>query len=372
MSLLSLVMMVRDEAEVLPGFLDHHAGLYDQLVVVDTGSVDGTADLARRAGALVLEEAWQDDFSGPRNRGLAAAVCDWILILDADERVASEDFDRLRRQVEAAAPAVFLQETINYLADASHLEWQPVRGRYPRMEQGQRGFFAARRPGLFPNRPDLCFRGRIHESILPAAQEASLPVVEVDLPVHHYGYVRGEAVQQARKQRYLELARRKLADDESDWGARLELATAYLEHGDAAAAEPLLREVAAGPEGLRPVVRGAFLLGRILRERGELEAANTVLASAADQDPDFLFCTLELIRCEADRQAWARVAELLRQASVRFGTDHPLLGKERLRCQIQTHQLDEARRQARRLVELYPGWVEMQALAERLEGFRKG
>lgn len=369
MNRLSLVMMVRDEAEVLPGFLAHHAGLWDQLVLVDTGSTDSTIEIAQRAGADVVRHPWQDDFAGPRNAGLEAAAGDWILILDADERLATRDFDRLRALIDHAGPAVLIQETINYLADPSHLEWQPVRGRYPELERGQRGFFAARRPGLFPNRPDLRFRGRIHESILPAAEAAAVPAREVDLPVHHYGYVRAEAVQTARRERYLELARRKLADDASDWGARLELAAAHLERGEIDQAEPLLRSLAAGPRGLRPVVRGAFLLGRILRERGEIGAATELLADAMEQDPGFVFCRLELIRCRAAGQAWAEVADLLRGGFERFGADHPLLGKENLRCQIQTHRLDEARHQARRLVELYPDWQEMKALASRLEGF---
>ena len=65
-----------------------------------------------------------------------------------------------------------------------------------------------RRAGLFPLREDLRFSGRVHETVLPAAQAAGLPVVEEGPPVHHYGYVRSPAVNAERQKRYLRLAER--------------------------------------------------------------------------------------------------------------------------------------------------------------------
>ncbi len=363
---LSLVMMVRDEASVLPAFFRNHLHLADEIIVVDTGSLDDTPAIAADAGARVLSCPWADDFSSPRNQGLRAATGDWALVLDADEEIATGDFDRLRSFLGSAPPGVFIQPTINYCDDAGHLEWQPVSGQYPVQERGHRGYFAARRAGLFPVTAELRFRGRIHESVLPAALDAGLPVTEIDLPVHHYGYVRSTEINRKRQERYLDLARRKLGDDPEDWGARLELATAYLENGDPVSAEPLLIDLSGGPAGLRPVVRGCFLLGRIRRERGELDSAEKVLQMAIDQDPTFVFCWLELIRCRAARGMWASVDELLGRARKSCGSEHALLAKESLRCMIHTGRLREGAQQARQLVELYPAWAEMRTLAERL------
>ena len=81
---LSLCMIARDEAAFLDQCLGSVRGLVDQIVVVDTGSTDDTAQVARRHGALVLEHAWQGNFSLARNFGLEQASGDWVLVLDCD------------------------------------------------------------------------------------------------------------------------------------------------------------------------------------------------------------------------------------------------------------------------------------------------
>src|SRR5437868_79824 len=83
-------MIVRNEAELLPRFLDCAAGLWTELCVVDTGSTDDSVAMLERAGARVLRRAWDDDFAAARNAGLERATGDWILFLDADEMVSPE------------------------------------------------------------------------------------------------------------------------------------------------------------------------------------------------------------------------------------------------------------------------------------------
>jgi tetratricopeptide (TPR) repeat protein len=367
MNALSLVMIVRNEADVLPEFLAHHSDLAGEIIVVDTGSTDDSVRLARAGGAQVIQQTWADDFSWARNTGLDAARGDWILILDADEMIDRADFQAVRQLVDQSAPQVMVQETINYCADPTHLEWRPVTGRYPTREAGYGGYFAARRAGLFPNRPGLRFSGRIHESILPAAEQAGLPVVDVAVPVHHYGYVRSPEVDAGRKERYLRLAELKHAEDPDDWSALLELATAHLETGSVDEAISLLQQLVVGPAGLRPVVRGLFLLSRIRREEGALEEAGELSRRAVDQDPGFLFGWLELIRCHAVAERWLQVGELLDQAMEGFGPDDPLLTKENLRFLLKTGQLEAAVSEAEKLERQFPHWREIAALSGRLK-----
>lgn len=87
---LSVAMIVRDEEASLGAVLSDAGGFCDELVVVDTGSQDGTRDVALAAGAKVLDFPWIDDFSAARNASFEACSGDWIMWLDADDRVPVE------------------------------------------------------------------------------------------------------------------------------------------------------------------------------------------------------------------------------------------------------------------------------------------
>jgi glycosyltransferase involved in cell wall biosynthesis len=85
---LTALLMVRDEEDRLADALDSVA-FATETVVVDTGSKDRTIDLARSKGARVESVPWEG-YAATRNRALAAATHDWVLFLDADERVSAE------------------------------------------------------------------------------------------------------------------------------------------------------------------------------------------------------------------------------------------------------------------------------------------
>ena len=82
---IALCMIVRDEAQRLKACLSSVQGLVQEVWVVDTGSTDGTPELAKQLGANVLYYPWSYDFSAARNAGLEKATTEWILVMDADE-----------------------------------------------------------------------------------------------------------------------------------------------------------------------------------------------------------------------------------------------------------------------------------------------
>jgi tetratricopeptide (TPR) repeat protein len=87
---LSLSMIVRDEAERIEAALTSVAGFVDEMVVLDTGSSDDTVAIAERCGAVVATMPWPGDFAPARNRALELVRGDWVLVLDADERLRPE------------------------------------------------------------------------------------------------------------------------------------------------------------------------------------------------------------------------------------------------------------------------------------------
>ncbi|MEE2776579.1 MAG: glycosyltransferase [Acidobacteriota bacterium] len=183
-------LIVRDEAEHLRACLQAAGPLVDEIVVVDTGSDDDSPAVAEAAGAHVIYDAWRDDFARPRNLGLEAATGDWILYLDADERVAAEPGWRQRLE----APDV-LGARVAFRA-ASHLT--------PYTELR-----------LFRSRPDLRFRGAIHETVVPdveavAAREGVRVVDAPEVFVEHLGY---EGDRTPKYRRDLPILRRAVEDD---------------------------------------------------------------------------------------------------------------------------------------------------------------
>lgn len=85
MATLSLCLIVRDEEDTLGRCLESVVGVFDEIVVVDTGSVDATKQVAERWGARVFDFEWIDDFSAARNFAFAQGTSECLMWLDADD-----------------------------------------------------------------------------------------------------------------------------------------------------------------------------------------------------------------------------------------------------------------------------------------------
>ncbi|MBC7415103.1 MAG: glycosyltransferase family 2 protein [Herminiimonas sp.] len=85
---LSVIIITRNEAQNIGDCLASVA-FADQRIIVDSGSTDGTVAIARADGATVIETADWPGFGPQKNRALAAATADWVLSLDADERISA-------------------------------------------------------------------------------------------------------------------------------------------------------------------------------------------------------------------------------------------------------------------------------------------
>ena len=96
---LSLCMIVKNEEETLPQCLEPVKDVFDQIVVVDTGSEDNTVEIAKNYGAEVHYFPWIDDFSAARNESLKHATGDWIFWLDADDRMERQEALKLRELI---------------------------------------------------------------------------------------------------------------------------------------------------------------------------------------------------------------------------------------------------------------------------------
>ncbi|AGL18484.1 glycosyltransferase [Actinoplanes sp. N902-109] len=106
---LAAVLIVRDEAEHLPACLESLTGVADEIHVYDTGSSDGTPDLAAAAGAVVTRGTWRDDFAAARNEAVAGVDATWVLAADADHRVTADPAALRRFLAAGPAPALLVE-----------------------------------------------------------------------------------------------------------------------------------------------------------------------------------------------------------------------------------------------------------------------
>ena len=94
---LSVIIITKNEAENIQACLDS-VGFANEWIIVDSGSTDGTVEIARAAGATVIQTADWPGFGPQKNRALDAAQGEWVLSLDADERIP----EALRDEILAA------------------------------------------------------------------------------------------------------------------------------------------------------------------------------------------------------------------------------------------------------------------------------
>ena len=125
---LSVIVITKNEIHNLANCL-RSAGFADEFVVVDSGSTDGTVEMARSLGARVLEFPDWPGFGPQKNRALDAATGDWVLSLDADEQVTPELAAGLRAAMDGAShDAYTVNRRSNYCGQyMAHSGWYPDR-----------------------------------------------------------------------------------------------------------------------------------------------------------------------------------------------------------------------------------------------------
>jgi len=286
--LLSAVLIVRDEARFLDGCLESLSGVVDEVVVVDTGSVDGTPEIARRHGAKVIHHVWHDDFAEARNVSLDEASGEWILYIDADERLVVGDRAYVEDLLTGAEEVAF------------RILLRPKVGTTPYREYR-----------LWRNDPRIRFEGVIHEKVVPAitgvAAQDGRPIGTADLELQHLGY---EGDQSAKHARNLPLLRRQLEvepDNLFAWNHLGRILEALGEPDEAERAYERAIEVARSSPSDAPIDRLACLsygdLIRLRRRRGADTAE--LLAEALAEFPDNCLLLLQQARLLIDREDYA-------------------------------------------------------------------
>lgn len=166
----TLVMIARDEAGLIGAAIGSCAGAVEDLVVVDTGSTDGTPEVARGLGARVYGHTWEDSFSAARNFAMTHVRTRWAMMLDGDETLAPGGAAKVRRAVERWSEAHLIRCTVR-----EHVAGGSVPTRAVRIGRADL---------------DYRFRERVHETLERTGPEKALgPVGESDVVIDTRGHM---------------------------------------------------------------------------------------------------------------------------------------------------------------------------------------
>ena len=174
---LSACVITKNEEKNLPRWLKCMEKVADEIVVVDTGSVDNTVKLAEDIGAKVYHFTWINDFAAAKNYAIEHATGDWILFLDADEtftpvsqkclRQVIERFDRDKTVACLLCRLLDIDEdNDNIITNTSIL------------------------PRIFRRSPYIRYKGAIHEQLENTKGNKRM-VFSGDLEILHTGYSSG-------------------------------------------------------------------------------------------------------------------------------------------------------------------------------------
>ena len=221
---ISLCMIVKNEEKDIGRCLHSVKPAVDEMIVVDTGSNDRTRDIAHAFGAKVYEMKWDEDFAAARNFAIEKAAGTWTFHLDADEVVARQDHDALRKLVRKAnsSPRAYSYTTRNYTLDTNQVGWEANDGWYSQEEAGS-GWTPSEKVRLFPRDDRIRFMYPVHELVEPSLKRYGIVMKKCQIPIHHYGKLNQQKSVE-KKEAYYAIGRKKLAEMGDDAVALRELA----------------------------------------------------------------------------------------------------------------------------------------------------
>jgi tetratricopeptide (TPR) repeat protein len=377
----SLCMIVKNEEGNLPGCLTSIEGIFDEVIVVDTGSTDRTKEVATRLGARVFDFPWVDSFCAARNESLRHASSDWCFWMDADDRL-----DDVNRSKLKAFLAALKDENAAYV----------VKCRCTPDSSGTATVVDHVR--LFRNRPDIYWEFRVHEQVLPSVRRSKGDVRWADIEVLHTGYS-DRALRRRKLERDLRLLHLEEQEHPEHPFALFNLGSVYRDLGQYAQALPLLcrsvelshpkdsiirklyaliagchealgqheQALASVIEGLKHCPDDAellFLRGVYLLHKGELAGAETAFTDLLTNRPAAHFASV------ADGLRSYKARHLLGQVLLKQGRPREAEGQWRQAMQESSDNLP-VRLSLGNLLLTDKRWPDLDNLVTQLEGDRR-
>ncbi len=311
---ISACYIVKNEADVLQKSLESIRGQVDDILIVDTGSTDGTQEIAKNAGAHVITYAWKNHFAEARNYALSQLEADWVVFLDADEFFSPETKGNVRREIESAE-----RDGVNLLL----VQWKNYD-----TDTG-RHLVDVYTPRIFRLMPSLRYEGRIHEQLRQNGGDVKgvRIVPEKQLTLIHTGY--SSHLSKEKAARNLRLLLMDLEESKHPENLYMALAEAYDGTGnDEKAIRYAEMDIQRGRQPITYASRSYRLLLKKLASRPGSFARRKEIAAKAVQDfPELPEFHAEYAECLAQSGLYLKAiaeAKKARQAFHQYQSIEPL------------------------------------------------
>ena len=167
MNRLAVLILTKNEEKNIVDCIKNAQQVADEVVVIDSSSTDNTVYLAKQCGAKVAFRAWDDDFSAQRNFALTQTQAEWVLYLDADERLTDALVNKIQDIKNGPVDHGYSIKRVNIAF--GH-------------EYHYGAFGPDRVTRLFP-RTCVRYVGKVHEH-----PECSVPIIDLPETMQHYTY----------------------------------------------------------------------------------------------------------------------------------------------------------------------------------------
>lgn len=197
MSKLSVLYVTRNEADLLERSLNSIQPIADEIVIIDTGSMDKTLQICRKFRYIrIFGHAWMHDFSQTKNYGIRQCTGDWILNLDGDELLDPSSAIAIKMAIENAKSNV-AAFGLNIIDHETALDF--------RAPANKIAFFGSPQIRLFRKHRQIKFEGKVCESIAKSAKEiGGIDILESS--IHHFLWRgKGQSYKEGRLRYYAQL-----------------------------------------------------------------------------------------------------------------------------------------------------------------------
>ena len=293
---ISLCFVGKNEEKNIAKFIENVKNLADELIFVDTGSNDKTAEIAKNSGCKVLsfeqKEGWIEE---ARNLSLKNATCDWILVLDIDERISRKDFEKIKELTKSQEYAGYYLIQRQYGNQIGIANWVSSNGDDYEESKIAAGWYENPILRLFINDKRIKYEGKPHDLVDKSVKQIGKTCF-TDIPIHHFGEINRDL--QGKAERNIKFLKEQLENPENieKFYTLYQIGCEFLGKGDIVEAKKHLNSSAELNPDYPPTKRN--LAAIFIKEKNFKEAEKILLKVVEKEQSSWDYNNLGIIYSE--------------------------------------------------------------------------